>query len=228
MGRSLANALLPQDCYVCGASGGHGKDSLLCAGCARELPRLAGPLCPVCALPATDGAVCGACLKEPPHFDATLALFAYAFPVEHLVQGLKYRGQLPLAGFFADALASRVDSGIDAIVPLPLHPSRLKDRGFNQAVEIARPLAQRLKLPLLAGACTRELDTAPQASLPWKARSGNVRGAFHCRIDLAGKSVAVVDDVMTSGATLNEFARTLKKHGAVRVTNWVAARTLRN
>lgn len=216
---------------MCGAAGGRGHDSLLCAGCEQELPRLAGPLCPVCALPAADGAMCGACLKEPPHFDATHALFAYAFPVEQLVQGLKYQAQLPLAGFlagiFVDSLASRAGSGTDYVVPLPLHPLRLKERGFNQALEIARPLARQLRLPLLDSACTREFDTAPQASLPWKSRSGNVRGAFHCGIDLTGKSIAVVDDVMTTGATLNEFARTLKKHGATRVTNWVVARTLK-
>jgi ComF family protein len=177
------------------------------------------------------GAICGACLKEPPHFDATLALFAYAFPVEHFVQGLKYQGRLPLARFFAacftDSLAKRADRHIDCIAPLPLHPLRLKERGFNQSMEIARPLAQRLNLPLLASACSRQLDTAPQTSLPWKARGNNVRGAFHCNIDLSGKTIAVVDDVMTTGATLNEFARTLKKHGAAHVTNWVAARALR-
>lgn len=237
-GRNLAAALLPQDCFVCGSQSG---DAALCRGCEAELPRLSGPCCPVCALPTVDGnplpgmdtagAICGACLKEPPHFDATLALFAYAFPVEHFVQGLKYQGRLPLAGLFAETfaatLAARTGRRIDCIVPLPLHPLRLRERGFNQALEIARPLAHKLDLPLLASACMRQLDTAPQTSLPWKARGNNVRDAFHCSIDLSGMSVAVVDDVMTTGATLNEFARTLKKHGAAHVTNWVAARTLR-
>ncbi len=216
--------LLPQDCYVCGqGSGGR----MVCAACEAGLPHLAGPLCPVCALPAADGSVCGACLGSPPHFDATAAAFRYAFPVEHVVQGLKYRHRLPLAGWLADALARRIGTAkVDCILPLPLSAQRMKERGFNQAQEIARPLAKRLALPLVSDAGARVLDTAPQASLPWKARQANIRNAFECRIDLTGKTVAVVDDVMTTGATLNEFARTLKLHGAARVENWVAARTL--
>lgn len=216
--------LLPQDCYICGQGSG---DRMVCAACEAGLPHLAGPLCPVCALPAADGSVCGACLGSPPHFDATAAAFRYAFPVEHVVQGLKYRHRLPLAGWLADALARRIGTTrVDCLLPLPLSAQRMKERGFNQAQEIARPLARRLGIPLLPDACARVLDTAPQASLPWKARQANIRNAFECRIDLTGKTVAVVDDIMTTGATLNEFARTLKLHGAVRVENWVAARTL--
>lgn len=223
--QSLA-CLLPQDCTVCGQ---HSGEHLVCTACATELPRLAGPLCPVCATPTADGAVCGACLSSPPHFDATSAAFRYAFPVEHIVQGLKYRHRLPLAGWLAEALMGRVAAaGVDCIIPLPLSTRRMQERGFNQAQEIARPLARQLDLPLRADACLRVRDTAPQASLPWKERQANIRHAFECRIDLSGKCVAVVDDVMTSGATLNEFARVLKLHGAARVENWVAARTLPN
>ena len=112
------------------------------------------------------------------------------------------------------------------MLALPLAERRLGDRGFNQAMEIARPLAHALSLALPIDACLRAQDTAPQASLPWQERHKNVSGVFECRRDLTGKSVIVVDDVMTTGATLNEFARTLKKHGASRVTNWVVARTL--
>lgn len=216
--------LLPQDCYICGQGSG---DRMVCAACEAGLPHLAGPLCPVCALPAADGSVCGACLGSPPHFDATLSPFSYVFPVEHIVQGLKYRHRLPLAGWLADAFARRIGTArVDCILPLPLSAQRMKERGFNQAQEIARPLARRLGIPLLPDACARVLDTAPQASLPWKARQANIRNAFECRLDLTGKTIAVVDDVMTTGATLNEFARTLKLHGAARVENWVQARTL--
>jgi len=215
---------MPQDCFVCGQASG---DSLVCPACTACLPLLAGPLCPVCARPSTDGAVCGACLSSPPHFDATVAAFRYAFPVEHVVQGLKYRHRLPLAGWLADALTARVDStGLDCMIPLPLSALRMKERGFNQAQEIARPLARRLGLALVPDACVRVRDTVPQASLPWKERQANIRHAFECRADLTGQRVAVVDDVMTTGATLDEFARTLKLHGAARVENWVAVRTL--
>jgi len=247
----LAN-LLPQDCFVCGSQNAQGSSqkSLLCSACEATLPRLSSPLhpysCPVCALPTSTfipiGSSCGSCLKEPPHYDSTLALFSYEFPIEHLIQALKYQHRLPLAHLFAEqfiqALAQRRgkeeqkekelnDLSIDYFIPLPLHRLRLKERGFNQAVEIARELTRIYKIPLLADVCTRELNTAPQASLPWKERRKNVRGAFHCSVDLTGKSVAVIDDVMTTGATLDEFARTLKKHGATKVCNWVVARTLK-
>lgn len=218
------SALLPQDCYVCGEESG---ERPLCAACDAGLPRLGAPLCPVCALPVPEGRICGACQKSPPRYDATFAAFRYAHPVEHIVQGLKYRHRLPLSGWLADALAACIGpAGVDCILSLPLSAQRMRSRGFNQAQEIARPLARRLGIPLLSGACRRVLDTAPQASLPWKARQANIRNAFECSIDLTGKSIAVVDDVMTTAATLNEFARVLKMHGARRVENWVAARTL--
>lgn len=222
--RRAAAWLLPQDCFVCGAASG---DSLLCAECAGALPRLAAQRCPVCALPTPGGSLCGACLKAPPHFDATVALFEYAFPVEQLIQALKYHGRLALAPFLAGHLAEALtDVPADCLVPLPLHPRRLAERGFNQAAELARPAARKLGLPLLLQEVVREADNSPQAGLPWSQRRRNVRHAFRCTVDLTGKSVVVVDDVMTTGATLDEFARTLKKHGAARITNCVVARTL--
>lgn len=216
--------LLPQDCAVCGQASG---SRLLCRGCEADLPYLSGPLCPVCAMPVAAGTVCGACQSAPPHFDATTAVFRYAFPVAQIVQELKYRHRLPLAVWLAEALAgSVVARGIDCLIPLPLAPQRMRERGFNQAQEIARPLARRLGLRLLPEAALRTREGAPQAGLPWKERQANVRQAFACRVDLTGTSVAVIDDVMTTGATLNEFARTLKLNGAARVENWVVARTL--
>ncbi len=113
------------------------------------------------------------------------------------------------------------------MMAVPLSLARLQERGFNQALEIARPLARQLGLPLIRTGVVRALHTPPQANLPWKERQKNIRGAFECQIDLTGQSVIVVDDVMTTGATLDELARTLKKHGATHVTNWVAARTVK-
>lgn len=221
----LLGALLPQDCLLCGSASG---DGLLCPACESELPGLPAATCPVCAEASPDGTVCGACLKSPPHHDATLAAFRYAFPVDKIVQALKYQRHLATADFLASAMvAGRRPMG-DVVIPVPLSATRLTERGFNQAVEIARPLARALALPLCLDGCTRRHNTAPQATLPWKARRKNIRNAFECSIDLAGRSVIAVDDVMTTGATLDEFARTLKAHGAVRVTNWVAARALRD
>jgi ComF family protein len=218
-------ALLPQDCLLCAAASG---DALLCAECRRDLPRLPAALCPVCAEASPGGTICGACLKTPPHFDATFAAFRYAFPIDKLVQALKYQRRLATADFLADAMLAAGTPAGDLVVPLPLSAQRLRERGFNQAAELARPLARALKLPLELDGCTRSRDTAPQAMLPWKERRRNIRHAFECAIDLGGQSVIVVDDVMTTGATLDEFARTLKAHGAARVSNWVAARTLKD
>jgi ComF family protein len=222
--RALAGFALPRDCFLCGAAAGA---TLLCRPCQDDLPRLPAALCPVCAMPSPAGAVCGACLREPPHFDATRAAFAYDFPLDRIVQALKYQGRLAVVPFLGDALAACGAEEAELIVPLPLHPARLRERGFNQAVEIARAVATRTGLPLDWRACERSHDSAPQACLPWAERRRNVRGAFLCRADLAGRHVAVVDDVMTTGATLDEFARVLKKAGAAHVTNLVVARTLK-
>ncbi|MDD5248829.1 MAG: ComF family protein [Rhodocyclaceae bacterium] len=219
------SVLLPQDCLLCGAASGA---TLLCPACTAALPPLATPRCPVCALPAPGGERCGACLKAAPDFDATVAVWRYAFPLDKLVQALKFEHRLALAGFFASALCAGPQPAGDLLMPVPLAPARLKERGFNQAVEIARPLARKLGIALSLDDCRRTLETAPQTSLPWKERRRNVKNAFECRTDLTGKSIVVIDDVMTTGATLGEFARTLKRHGAVKVTNWVVARAVRD
>lgn len=217
--------LLAQDCLLCGdVSGG----DLLCPACRSDLPGLPAEACPVCADASPDGVTCGSCLSAPPRFDATVAALRYSFPADHLIKSLKYGRRTATADFFARAMLDGPRPAGDVIVPLPLHPQRLAERGFNQAAEIARPLARALQLPLELDGCIRSRNTTPQAALPWKERRRNIRHAFECRIDLSGKSVIVVDDVMTTGATLDEFARTLKAHGAGRVTNWVAVRTIRD
>ncbi len=207
-----------EDCLLCGAEG---APELLCPACIAELPALAES-CPRCALPSPAAALCGSCLNRPPHFDATLALWRYEFPCDGLVQALKYRARLALAGFFARSLVSRPMPEVDLIVPMPLHPKRLAERGFNQALEIARHLGR----PIAPRGVLRVKDTLPQTELPYEERAKNVRGAFLCKLDLSGASVAVVDDVMTTGATLNELARALKRAGAARVENFVIARTV--
>ncbi len=217
--------MLPQDCLLCG---GYAGARAVCAACEHDLPRLPEARCPVCAEASPGATTCGACLKSPPHFDAAVAAFRYAFPADRLVHALKYGRRLATAEFLAEAmLAAGIPAG-DLLVPMPLSAARLRERGFNQAVEIARPLARALGLPLALDGCSRRRDTAPQASLPWKARRDNVRHAFECPADFIGRSVIVVDDVMTTGTTADEFARTLKARGAARVTLWVAARTLKD
>jgi len=210
------------DCLLCGAESG---PELLCPACIGELPALPES-CPQCALPSPAAAVCGSCINRSPHFDATLALWRYEFPCDGLVQALKYRAQFALAGFFARSLASRPLPEVDVVLPMPLHAKRLAERGFNQALEIARGLARYRGTPIEPRGVLRLKNTPPQTELPYEDRAKNVRGAFRCELDLSGASVAVLDDVMTTGATLNELARVLKRAGARRVENFVIARTV--
>jgi ComF family protein len=182
----------------------------------------------VCALPVPGGGTCGACLREPPRYDGVTAVFAYSFPLDALIHAFKYGGNLAIASALGNALASAVVAeSADIIVPMPLSSARLRSRGFNQANEIARSVGRLTGIPVAADICRKTLDTQPQAALPWKERARNVRGAFVCDVDLSGMTVAVVDDVMTTGATLNEIARVLRRAGAAKVWGWVVARALK-
>ena len=219
----LARLIFGGTCFVCrGAARG-----TLCESCDADLPRLAPPsemsLCPRCALASPSGAVCGRCLAQPPRYDATIAALAYAFPADALVHALKFRGEQALAPLLGKLLLEKIASpGVDCVIPVPLSRQRLRERGYNQAVEIARHLGSA---KLAFDACVRDRDAPPQAGLDREARRRNVRGAFRCQRSFAGERVALVDDVMTTGATLDELARALKDAGAASVVNWVVCRT---
>ena len=223
--RSFGQTRLPQACLLCGA---RVSGALLCPGCVRDLPALPVERCPQCALSAAGGNTCGHCLKHPPAFRFTLAAHAYAFPLDALVKHCKYAGALALTDGFAASLAQAAAAHArpDLLLPMPLHESRLAERGFNQAAEIARRLSDRIQVPWLPAAARRLRNTPPQAGLDLDARRRNLRGAFVCDADLSGRHVALVDDVMTSGASLDELARAALKAGAREVSAWVVARTL--
>ncbi|MDH4094822.1 MAG: ComF family protein [Betaproteobacteria bacterium] len=220
---NLAHLAFGGSCYLCRGV----ADGVLCAQCDAELPRLEGALCPRCALPSPAGETCGQCLAQPPAYDATVAALAYEFPCDVLVQGLKFRGELALAPLLGGLLAARLprDARADFILPVPLAAARLRVRGFNQSLEIARAVAAATGCRLAPLAAERGRDTPAQLDLPLAERARNVRGAFRCAAPFAGAEVALVDDVMTTGATLAELAATLKRAGAARVVNWVVART---
>ncbi len=223
--RHAAHRLLAPACPLCGDLAGLEG---LCLGCASSLPDLAVARCPVCALPNPPDQTCGRCLRQPPAYDHVACALRYAFPADALVLGLKYRNSLafarPLAARLAQALEEQPYP--DLVLPMPMTPARLAQRGFNQAAELARLVANEFGLRVSPAIVRRDRDGPAQASLPWKQRARNVRGAFQCETDLAGKSIAVVDDVMTTGATLNEVAKVLKRQGARRVVGWIATRTL--
>ena len=227
---AVARLALPQHCELCVA---RAAGALLCAACAGELPRVPDP-CPVCALPTPGGATCGTCLRQPPPYSATVAALAYAFPVDRLLQRIKYGGRLALADWAGATLAAAVRAALegrsaalrpDRIVALPLSEARQRDRGFNQAREIAARVAPAVAVAL-AAPLARVSAGPPQAALPWAERRSNVRGAFTVCGDVRDARIALIDDVMTTGATLAEASRTLKSAGAARVECWVVARTL--
>ena len=221
----VADLLAPQDCFVCGAESG---GEAVCAACAHELPRRPDTACPQCALPGLGGGLCMACQRERPAYDATLAVFDFAFPVDVMVHALKYRHQLAMAHFLGAALAARgagFGADADLVLPMPLHPRRLAERGFNQAVELARPFVAARGLPLGLAVVRKLRDLPAQAGMDREARLRSPRGVFDCDLALAGARVLVVDDVMTTGATLSALACCLKRQGASWVGNLVVART---
>lgn len=182
-----------------------------------------------------SSALCGDCLDDAPAYDATVAAADYGAPLDQLVTGLKFGGRLALAPLFArlmrDALLNAAEIPLpDLLLPVPLGEARLAQRGFNQALEIARPLSRATGIRLEARATVRLRETDAQSTLHPEQRRENMRGAFSVAPAFVGKfdglHIGVVDDVMTTGETLNEFAATLKRFGAARVTNFVFARTL--
>lgn len=245
--RWLGQALLPLRCLVCGLPGADGRD--LCAACRDALP-WNEPACPRCALPlpagergrpprpaggrdalpAAPGLRCGRCLRRPPPLDATVAALAYRFPLDRLLPRFKFHGDLAagrlLAQLMAAGLAERLAGAPPpgALVPVPLHPARLRQRGYDQALELARPVAASLGLALRADVLHRVRATGAQTTLGAADRRGNVRGAFMARAGALPAHVALLDDVMTTGATLADCARALRRAGVRRVDAWVLAR----
>ncbi|MQA40986.1 ComF family protein, partial [Rugamonas aquatica] len=191
--------------------------------------------CPRCANPLPGmaaGQLCGACRAEPPAFDVTLVAADYAMPLDQLVLQLKFGHRLALATLFArllrDAVLQQPGFTLPALLcPVPLGRRRLAERGYNQAMEIARPLARSLGVALHPRLVCRVHETAAQSSVAPDQRRQNIAGAFAIPDPalVQGRHIGVVDDVMTSGRTLDELAATLKRHGAARVSNLVFART---
>ena len=235
-----AGSRLPGHCALCGATGTH----ILCNGCRADFFGAQGLRCGCCALPLASATGeqerCGQCLHQPPAFDATVTAADYAAPLDQLVLGLKFGGRLALAPLFADQLRAALSDQApllsplrhhlpELLAPVPLGPARLRERGFNQSLEIARPLSLALGVPLMPRLLMRVRDTPAQARLAPGDRHRNLLQAFTlppaALEKVRGRHVGVVDDVMTTGATLNEIAATLKRCGAVRVTNLVFART---
>lgn len=218
--------LTPAACTLCTAT--LPTTGNICEPCLVSLPWLSSA-CEHCATPLTDaeaGLLCGRCQQQTPSFAKAHALLRYAPPIDRLIQGIKYHDRLDWAQMLGERLAESVApfaNDVDALLPVPLHRARLRSRGYNQSLELARPLLKRLRLPLLRGVA-RTRATAPQTSLTGDDRAHNVRNSFTTELDLRGRRIAVVDDVMTSGATADALAHCLKQAGASHVEIWVVAR----
>jgi ComF family protein len=218
---SVLDRLFVEVCPCCGGSSAAG----LCRVCASRLVRV-HDTCGVCGL-ERPVARCPK-LTVGWRVAAVAAPLAYAPPLDQLIHSLKYRGARRLGRTLAllalGALRERARS-IDALAPVPLHPRRLRDRGYNQATEIARMLGRELALPLLLRGVRRRADAGPQAGLAADERVRNVAAAFAVDRSLAGLRVAIVDDVITTGATVNALAAALLDAGASSCEAWAVART---
>ena len=217
--------LLPARCLVCAGAGDNGI--ALCGGCRASLSRNLS-CCGRCALPLPmPTPICGQCQRAPRPWADVWVPFSYAWPLDMLEARFKFAGHLAAGRVLSTCW---LDAGPpplmpELIVPVPLHPSRLRSRGYNQALELARPLARRYGLPLAHDALRRTRGTEAQTLLDAGARARNVRGAFVVQHAPVQRHVALVDDVMTTGATLAECTRALHAAGVERVDVWALART---
>lgn len=223
----LACRLFPPRCALCGEPCS-GAD--ICTGCRADLPRIAGA-CHRCGEPLHHGTLCVACRRHPPPVAFTLAPLHYAYPADWLLTELKFSARLwhgpLLAEFIAEALTAAPLPALTpaaVLIPVPLHRRRLRERGYNQALEIARPLARRLGCRLAEGLVVRERPTREQSSLSARARRRNVAGAFRLRGRADFAHAVIVDDVVTTGATTREIAAVLRDGGCARVSVLAAAR----
>jgi ComF family protein len=220
--RKFGKVLLPYHCLLCDETN---SETAICQHCLADLPWHPTNSCMQCGLVA-NSLICGHCLKQPPYYDRTHAVFNYIYPVDALLQHYKYRHALHLSQAMGELLSEKlIGKNLDTLIAMPLHPNRILDRGFNQSLEIAKIAAKISAIPLDIVSCHRVKDTPPQASLALKARISNIKGAFICTGDFRGKRIAIIDDVMTSGASLNELAKTIKGAGASEVHCFVIART---
>lgn len=223
----IGRRILSPVCVLCGATAEGPFD--LCRACNADLPYIRGA-CHRCGVPLpTRAEVCGRCLQRPPAYDSLLAPFLYTPPISALITGLKFQNRLHYARLLGELLGQSIGAGAarpDCLLPVPLHPARLRQRGFNQALEIARPLAERLQIRLDIVSLQRSRATDMQSGLPAERRRANVRNAFQFVDSHPAAHVAIIDDVVTTGHTVEEMAHVLRRAGVKRVEVWAIARAV--
>lgn len=222
----LYSKLMPTPCLLCGANNPH---SCLCNACIQNLATF-DHVCPRCALPLNQTALCGQCLHSPPEQDASFSLFRYQPPVDRLIANMKYHDGLMLIRFFAQQMANRLKDRLlpQLLIPIPLHPHRLRQRGYNQAWELTKDLSSQLNIPARNDILMRIRNTAPQTSLPYSQRKQNIKRAFNVSKITIPQHIALIDDVLTTGHTANVAAKALRQAGAHQIELWTIARTIRH
>ncbi len=222
----LYSNLLPIQCLLCGV---HCKTQHLCTDCIEDFPKL-GHCCPHCATPLSTNHACGHCLSHPPEQTNTVSIFSYHNPIDRLITDFKYNDKLYLTDIFANAILEKVKHRVlpDLLIPIPLHHRRLKQRGYNQSLELAKSLSKKLDIPIGNNILLRSRDTAPQASLPYEQRKRNMRRAFKLQQTSLPQHVAIIDDVLTTGHTANAAAKILRQEGVSTIELWTIARTIRD
>ena len=233
---ALLDVILPPICHICHSHIPNAGRLHICQSCLDRLPLVSSPLCPLCGVPfagAGGDHCCGACLTYPPHYDLARSHFLYEGAIRDLIHSFKYNQQTqlryPLALLALEGVSGLAAHAPHIIVPVPLHRSRLRQRGFNQAVLLGKVLSQQMSLPMLPDALVRTRPTEPQINLSATERRLNVKGAFSVGRtgSVDGKRVLLLDDVMTTGSTMDECARELKKAGAEAVFATAIARAPR-
>jgi ComF family protein len=234
---ALLDVFLPPICHICHSFIPDSGKLHICPTCLSGLLPLSSPLCPICGIPFSGTGKdhrCGNCLTNPPHFDAAHAPFVYEGAIRDLIHSFKYNQQshlrYPLALLTLEGVGDVMQNHKpDHIIPVPLHRSRLRQRGFNQAVLLGQELSRQLSLPILPDTLVRIRRTEPQIELSGAERRLNVKGAFSIKKPglIAGKTILLIDDVMTTGSTMNECAKELKNAGAAVVVAVTIARTAR-
>ena len=217
---------ISEPCQLCDAKTVH--PSLLCAGCYSDLPSYHAR-CTICAIPLNNQqSLCGQCLANRPAFDRVYSPFLYQAPISNLIHKLKYQHQFYnlrlLSKFMSDHLHDHMQTRPDALVPVPLHPKRLRQRGFNQASELAARISKETGIPMSNNIIRRLRYTEAQTGLKPRQRKSNLAGAFTVGNKFLPPKILIVDDVMTTGATASEMAKCLKRHGAISVEIITVAR----
>ncbi len=223
---------IKQPCVLCGDNSQN--TTCLCNACRNELPYITSA-CTTCGLPldtSTHTNICGACIATPPPIQHCISVLHYESPVDYLIKNMKYHNQLSIATLMGKLLAEKIKQDTlplpELIIPTPLHMDRLRKRGYNQATEISKTISQELNIPLNLTAFTRSKSTSPQFDLPASERANNIKNAFNASDQITASHIALVDDIMTTGSTAWEMARTLKKAGINQVDLWVCARASAN